>query len=112
MSTGKIARIILCLAAGVAALSIIFSMMRGGGEDKAAAPESVPADAAAPQTIPELEAQIKANPSDVEAWQALGWAYFEAGRYGNAVHAYRRATELAPEQAVLWSSLGLGTAAS
>lgn len=106
MASGKMARILLFLAAGVAALSVGFSVMRGGGEEAASEPESLQAAAAPAKTIPELEAQLKANPSDVKAWQALGWAYFEAGRYGNAVHAYRRATELAPEQAVLWSSLG------
>ena len=106
MATGKIARIVLVLAAGVAALSVAFSLMRDGGGEKASEPETVQATAAPVRTIPELEAEIKSNPSNVEAWQALGWAYFEAGRYGNSVHAYRRATELAPEQAVLWSSLG------
>jgi cytochrome c-type biogenesis protein CcmH len=106
MASGKMARILLFVAAGVAALSVGFSLTRGGGEEAAAEPESVPAAAAPARTIPELEAQLKADPSDVKAWQALGWSYFESGRYGNAVHAYRRATELAPEQAVLWSSLG------
>jgi cytochrome c-type biogenesis protein CcmH len=106
MASGKMARILLFVAAGVAALSVGFSLMRGSGEEAAAEPENVQAAAAPARTIPELEAQLKADPADVKAWQALGWAYFEAGRYGNAVHAYRRATELAPEQAVLWSSLG------
>jgi cytochrome c-type biogenesis protein CcmH len=49
---------------------------------------------------------LKSKPDDVEGWQMLGWAYFDAGRYGDAANAYRKATDLAPGQAVLWSSLG------
>lgn len=106
MATGKIARILLFLAAGVAVLSVAFSMMRGGAEDAAPEAASTTAPPTPARTIPELESQVKANPSDVAGWQALGWAYFDSARYEEAARAYRRATELAPGQAVLWSSLG------
>lgn len=98
------ARFILAGAAVVAAASVGYSLTR----DKASAPDeqSVEASPAPARTIPELEARVKADPSDVAGWQALGWAYFDSARYEEAVRAYRRATELSPGQAVLWSSLG------
>ena len=57
-------------------------------------------------TIATLEARLAKNPADTEGWQLLGWSYFEAGRYSEAANAYRKATQLAPDRAVFWSSLG------
>ncbi len=51
-----------------------------------------------------LEARTRDHPDDAAAWQSLGWAYFSAERYGDAVSAYRRATQLQPGTAILWSS--------
>ena len=105
MSTGKAGRIPLIAAGAIAAISIGYSMMQGGDE--------TPAQAAAgeeraqrPTGIAGLEALLKDRPDDVEGWQMLGWAYFDAGRYQDAAGAYRQAVKLAPDQAVLWSSLG------
>jgi cytochrome c-type biogenesis protein CcmH len=53
-----------------------------------------------------LEADAKANPRDAAGWQRLGFAYFDAGRFADAAEAYAKATEAAPGNAVLWSSLG------
>jgi cytochrome c-type biogenesis protein CcmH len=56
--------------------------------------------------IASLEERTRKDPKDVEAWQLLGWSYFEAGRYGDAANAYTKATQLEPGRAVYWSSLG------
>jgi cytochrome c-type biogenesis protein CcmH len=56
--------------------------------------------------IAKLEERTRKNPKDVEAWQLLGWSYFELGRYGDAAAAYRTAAGLAPDRAIYWSSLG------
>jgi cytochrome c-type biogenesis protein CcmH len=56
--------------------------------------------------IAELEATARANPGDAAAWQRLGLAHFDAGRFAEAAEAYAKATEAAPSNAVLWSSLG------
>ena len=53
-----------------------------------------------------LEADARANPGDAAGWQRLGFAYFDAGRFADAAQAYEKATEAAPRNAVLWSSLG------
>lgn len=105
MESGKTARIVLAATAAVAVASIGYSLTREKGE--APAPETSETGASArPNDIAGLEARLKDRPDDVEGWQMLGWAYFDAGRYDDAVRAYRRATGLAPQQAVLWSSLG------
>lgn len=104
MGTGKTARIIFGAAAAIALASIGYSFTRKGPD----APETQIAQVASegPRDIAGLEARLADNPKDVESWQALGWAYFNAARYNDAVRAYKRATVLAPGQAVLWSSLG------
>lgn len=69
-----------------------------------AASDSVPAGATDP--LAALEADARANPRDAAGWQRLGFAYFDAGRFADAANAYAKATEAAPRNAVLWSSLG------
>jgi cytochrome c-type biogenesis protein CcmH len=94
------------LGAGVAALAgaLIYSATRDGGASESAA--SAVATAGPAGTIETLEARTKKDPRDVEAWQLLGWSYFDAGRYSDAANAYREATALSPDRGVLWSSLG------
>lgn len=67
-----------------------------------------PANAQAPLADPlaELERRAEAEPDNAAAWQELGFAYFERGRFADAATAYERATQADPESAVLWSSLG------
>ncbi|MHA6334030.1 tetratricopeptide repeat protein [Qipengyuania sp. CAU 1752] len=43
---------------------------------------------------------------DAEAWQALGFAYFERAEFGKAAQAYRKAVDIDDGEAVLWSALG------
>ena len=61
---------------------------------------------AAGATLTQLEARTRDKPDDVARWQALGWGYFDAQRYADAVRAYTKATALSPGAAILWSSLG------
>ena len=65
-------------------------------------------DAAAQPGDPlaELERRAAADPGNAGAWQELGFAYFELGRFAEAATAYERATRADPDSAVLWSSFG------
>ena len=67
---------------------------------------SEPVAPGASDPLAALEADAKANPRDAAGWQRLGFAYFDAGRFADAAGAYGKATEAAPGNAVLWSSLG------
>jgi cytochrome c-type biogenesis protein CcmH len=67
---------------------------------------SAPAPPGASDPLAALEADARANPRDAAGWQRLGFAYFDAGRFADAAEAYGKATEAAPKNAVLWSSLG------
>jgi cytochrome c-type biogenesis protein CcmH len=89
--------------AAIAALAIaagaIGYRMVGAGEDSPAA--SRPAG-----PLVELERRAEADPDNAGAWQELGYAYFELGRFVEAARAYERATQADPDSAVLWASLG------
>lgn len=47
--------------------------------------------------IPKIEARLAESPNEAEGWRLLGWAYYQTGRFKEAVNAYRRAVALAPE---------------
>ena len=53
-----------------------------------------------------LERSARENPADAGAWQRLGIAYFDGGRFADAASAYARASEADPDNAALWSSMG------
>ena len=53
-----------------------------------------------------LEAKLRANPDDAAGWRMLGWSYFNMQRFADSARAYRRAADLAPDQAENWSALG------
>jgi cytochrome c-type biogenesis protein CcmH len=95
MGGGGLAAIVaVALAAGAIAYRLL--------DDPAPAHEpAAPAD-----PLAELERKAKADPDNAGAWQELGFAYFEQGRFADAAEAYRRATQIDPKSAVLWSSLG------
>ncbi len=82
-------------------------------------PETLQATAQAPAPAPveeeplvsphgpeaaELEAQLKDQPDDGEAWLLLGQRYVLADRPQDAEAALKRATELLPENASVWSA--------
>jgi cytochrome c-type biogenesis protein CcmH len=91
---GIAAMLAVALAAGI----ITYRLM--GAADQ-------PPELTAPlDPLAELERRANAEPDNAGAWQELGFAYFELGRFAQAAEAYTRATEADPESAVLWSSLG------
>ena len=78
-----------------------------GDPSTATALKDITANAAGPDAaIAALEERTRKDPTDVEAWQLLGWSYFENGRYLDSANAYGKATKLEPDRAVYWSSLG------
>lgn len=74
--------IILLIAAAIAAVSVGVALWRAN------APEAAQASPAA------------------KDWRTVGWAYAEAGDAQASASAYRRATEVEPDNAENWSSLG------
>lgn len=87
----------LLLAAG----SIGFNIYQGSGG--ASAPET--AGEGAP-SIGALKVAAEASPNDAGPWGDLAFAHFQAGQFTEAAAAYRRAVQIAPNEAVLWSALG------
>lgn len=65
-----------------------------------------PPEQASVDPLAGLESDARANPRDSGAWQRLGLAYFDAGRFADAAAAYAKAAQAAPRNAALWSSLG------
>ncbi|RZV35503.1 MAG: tetratricopeptide repeat protein [Sphingomonadaceae bacterium] len=62
-------------------------------------------DLEAPLSIDELRERAE-DSGDADAWQALGFAYFERAEFGKAAQAYRKAVDNDDGEAVLWSALG------
>jgi cytochrome c-type biogenesis protein CcmH len=105
MSKVPVARLALFGAAALAIVAVAIGVSRNR------TPEALPAAPAQAQPdvsamISGLEAKLKTNPNDAEGWRMLGWSFFETGRYPEAATAYRRATQLKPDNADYWSSLG------
>lgn len=91
---------------GLAAIAAV--LLAAGAISYRLLDDPAPADepAAPADLIPGLERKANADPDNAGAWQELGFAYFERGRFADAAEAYRRATEADQRSAVLWSSLG------
>ena len=111
VETSKIPRAVLLGAAVIFIIAIAIGVSRNiGSEGKtntALDLKDINANAAGPDAvIASLEERTRKDPSDVEAWQLLGWSYFENGRYLDSANAYGKATKLEPARAVYWSSLG------
>jgi cytochrome c-type biogenesis protein CcmH len=109
--TSKIPKFVLFGALAVFIISIIIGASRNWGSEgrpsTATALKDIAANAAGPDAvIAALEERTRKDPADVEAWQLLGWSYFENGRYLDSANAYGKATKLEPSRAVYWSSLG------
>ncbi len=94
-------RIILLVAAVLAALSVGFAISRGQGPEleRGATP-------AAGSSIADLEQATVDKPEDAKAWQALGLAYFSESKFEEAAVAYEKAVAIDSSQAILWSALG------
>jgi cytochrome c-type biogenesis protein CcmH len=102
----KTSRILLIAAALVAAGGIGTAVWRTQRKDTPPAPVVAATQPDAATMISQLEAKLKANPNDAEGWRTLGWAFFNTQRFAESATAYKRATQLAPDKAEYWSSLG------
>ena len=105
----RLGRAALAGAAAIACVSVAYALLRD--DDRGDSPSVAMEDGAqtpmnAEEMLRGLQERVGADPEDVEGWQMLGFAYFELGRHADAARAYRRATELKPDNAVFWSSLG------
>lgn len=90
--------------AAIAALAIAAGAIGYRLVDTGEASSGIAAGPADP--LAELERRAEADPDNAGAWQELGYAYFELGRFAEAAAAYRRAAAADSGSAVLWSSLG------
>ena len=111
VETSRISRVLLFGALVIFIIAIAIGASRNfGGASEPTAPtgrNGIDVNAAGPDAvIASLEARTRKDPTDVEAWQLLGWSYFENGRYLDSANAYGKATKLEPARAVYWSSLG------
>ena len=110
VASSKFSKFAFIGALVVLVLAIAFGTAREfTGSDQPDATAALARKSAAPSqgsAIASLEARTRKESNDVEAWQLLGWSYFEANRYVEAADAYRKATKLEPQRAVYWSSLG------
>ena len=104
------ARIALFGAAALAIVAVGIGVSRPKGGATPASPPSPAASGSAQadvdSMISSLEAKLKANPNDAEGWRMLGWSFFETGRFAESATAYKKATQLKPDNADYWSSLG------
>lgn len=96
------ARLILIGAAAIAAVSVGVATFRPDVN----APQTQPEPQTLDQAIADVEAKVKANPNDPVGWATLAQGFMAAERFGEAATAYRRATQLAPDNAENWSNLG------
>lgn len=96
--------LIFAMAAIALAVSVTFALIRG--RDKAPPANAMSQSSMSGASIEDLERQVNANPADGTAWRSLGAAYFDAGRFDDAVRAYGRAAAAIPNTALIWSSLG------
>lgn len=111
IKTSKIPRFMLFGALIILMIAIAVRETRNlsdSGEQKTAAglSERSQGSARPDAAIASLEERTREDSKDVEAWQLLGWSYFESGRYSDSASAYGKATKLEPGRAVYWSSLG------
>lgn len=99
--TSRAGWIMLGAALLLAAGSIGFNVYEGsrGAEAPAAAGDGSP-------SIEQLRAAAEASKNDAGPWSDLAFALFGEGKFPDAAAAYRRALEIAPDEAVLWSALG------
>lgn len=100
------ARVALILAGliALAAVAIAVLRSRGGGESQPPAATQPVGDIGS--MIGGLEKKMAENPNDPKGWNLLGLAYYNVGRYPDAVKAYAKAAQLEPANPTYWSALG------
>ena len=97
---------VLLVAILLVGFSIGISLRRHSGVPGGDSNQAVSLTGDAGDPLAALEAQTRDNPQDGGAWSALAAAYFESGRFDEAVAAFDTAVKLAPQQASLWSGRG------
>lgn len=97
---------IVALAACAILIAALAWRFAGSEDGESGLAASGAAQMSTPQSLDDLRAAAQAAPQDSQAWQQLAFAYFSANMFAEAVDAYDHATQIAPESAVLWSSLG------
>ncbi len=60
--------------------------------------------------VDKLAEKLKSNPNDLAGWTMLARSYSSMSRFGEAVGAYAKATELNPKDADLWAEYAFATA--
>lgn len=112
-AASSLPRWILAGAGAVALSAVAISLYGAEAPDKpqsdiAAGSMGISGTEAPPVTevIAQLEQKLQEEPDDANAWQMLGWSYFETSRFGEAAMAMRRAAALDPENAEYQSMLG------
>ncbi|MEJ6012083.1 tetratricopeptide repeat protein [Novosphingobium aquae] len=99
-------RLVLLLATVIAVIAIAVSVQRKGHEGGETNASAVTGSAPASDPVATLELHTREKPQDSEAWSALASAYFDTGRFDEAVKAYDPALKLAAQRASLWSARG------
>ncbi len=97
-------KIILILAVVIAIIAVGAALWKKQG--KSDAPQVATTQSDLPTAIAKLESKLKANPNVAEDWRMLGLAFFEQRKYAESATAYARATQIDPNRAEYWSSLG------
>ncbi|WP_020589232.1 tetratricopeptide repeat protein [Desulfobacter curvatus] len=57
--------------------------------------------------IKELQAFLKENPDNAQAWIKLGNAFFDIDRFGDSIHAYEKALSIEPNHPHVLTDLGV-----
>lgn len=97
---------VIALAATVALAGAVTWRLTGGDLGSLWATTAEPAPSTGDPEIDALRVAAEAAPDDAASWQRLAFAYFARNLFAEAVEAYDKATQIAPDSAVLWSSLG------
>jgi cytochrome c-type biogenesis protein CcmH len=76
----------------------------------ATAPSGERTQAQIEANVAALAKRLQSNPSDAQGWTMLARSYGSMERFGEAVGAYAKATELTPDDADLWAEYAFATA--
>jgi cytochrome c-type biogenesis protein CcmH/NrfG len=98
--------VVAALIAGIAAVVIVALLPAAAGDRAPGETITGTAPAVGPSTA-DLEAQVRARPSDVPLRLALGEAYEEDGRTSDAVAQYQAVLAIDPQNVSALNSLGL-----
>jgi cytochrome c-type biogenesis protein CcmH len=106
IARAPVGKIVLLLAAIIAAFAVGVAIMRQPGPSTTATEAAATTAGGGPAPLETLEKRTQEQPDDVSTWRRLGAAYFQAERYDDAARAYERASALAPRTPAIWSALG------